>query len=558
MTLPKRPDTHKLEDDSRAFFANLVDGELFICREDGRQDYGVDLRLELLIEDQRPSNVHIYVQLKGHKRFEYDGQKVKQVIKVSTLEYLLNNPLSMVAAYSKAEGRVVYAMITKPYLKAINSSWRDQKTLTIYLENEFSTEAQKALHATALKQHETLKLINDQIETSITSDQSENIILLKDNAIPESQVIADLNKFGHALVNEGDLRLLDNLLGRISKKALETDQGLLMLQAHFYFNIGDLSNAEACARRYRRQSKGITDRNTKFVRLIELSVRRIEETLTGPEKQELLKTLEWDESPDYLTLWSDIIKSRALTRELSPDETRKEYEILSTRARQLPESVRELVEIQIEADRLSLEALFFDSELIWLVGGRIMLDTLGIDVPVQSPITKAAELIKQGSDWIIGYSALLERAKKCSSQVIYADVLYSYVISAIGASRNLIGISRSFPQLGIDIHMARERLEAQIPRLDYCFDFWTYIGDHHASTKALIEKHEIYTLLGKTNLAEEVAHTVIERIDRYDLEKLRSEIEQDEKGNRTLKFIPLPTFPANNDEVDYRQTAPED
>ncbi len=546
MTLPKRIDTHKLESDSRLFFEQLVDDDLFTCRREVL-DYGVDLQLELLIDRQLASNVRIHVQLKGHERFEYNGNAVKQEIKVSTLNYLLNHFFSMVAAYSKAEKRVVYRMITKPYLRAINSSWREQKTLMIDLENEFCDEAQKALHASVLERHKILKPINDQIETSMSSGQLENLILMKDKAILESQLITDLNKFGHALVNEGDLPLVRDLLGRISKREIETDLGLLQLQTHFYFNTGDLNNAEACAKRFRRLSEGRTDKNTRFVRLIELSVRRIEETLTYLEKQELLETLRFDESPDYLIFWSDIIKSRVFTQKLGRTEAQEEYERMRIRAQQLDVSIRELVEIQIEADRLSSETFFFGTGSIEHFYERGLRERLGIAMPSRELILQAKQLNNQISQMMADYHAVLERVERSRATNLYVDVLYSYVSSINNINYIRLSISSAFPELGINVQTARKMLEDHIVGLDYCFNFWNYIGDYLKSTKALVQKHGIYRWLGKTYLAGEVATTTIERIDRYDLEALRSEIEQDKKGQRTLKFISLHTNSTGSD-----------
>jgi hypothetical protein len=557
MKLPKRPNTHKLEDESRLFFESLVKSDLFLCREGDRKDYGVDLRLELMLDKSLTSNVHIHVQLKGHEDFEYSKGRVKQEIEVSTLEYLLQQPMSIVACYSRAQKSIRYVVLSEQYLASVNPEWREQKSLTIYPEVEFTPDAQKSLHASAWKRHQMLKSVNDQLDSSISPDQVSNMIVLKDKIVPESELVNDLKRFGHALVSRGDLPLVRELLGRVSNKTLNTDLDILKLQAHLHFNESDLGAAEHTAAQFRRIAEINGLQEDEFIHWLVLSIHRIQDVLTEDEKRELSEARPPRITPEYVLLKSDMIKSRSLAREIGLDVIRQEYETLKEWCNHLDGETREMVEIQVDADRISIEMLFFNDDFIRAVGQRATRKTLGVELPESERLRRAKQMIERGAKLMLDYLDVLDRAEKCHSRVLYVDVVYSYVTSQVEYYTVTLSLAENFPDMGIKSADVGNRLERMIPRLDFCFAYWNHIGDFYRSTKVIGMKHAVYVLLKNDVMAAAASDEFVERVRRFGLKDMERDIEQDDQGHRRLHTVSLPTVSHDDETTDYRGIAPE-
>jgi hypothetical protein len=327
------------------------------------------------------------------------------------------------------------------------------------------------------------------------------------------------------------------------------------LQAHFHFNEGSLRDAEAAIKRFRRVAPDLYEQDDKFLRRLELNIRRIRGDLTEQEKEEWSNATILQNSPEFISLRSDVIKSRALARELSPTEVKAEYASLKELTTKLDGEIKEIISIQIESDELFLSSLYFDSAYIRMIGARLAHEYSGIEWPVEQRIKCAVKLQQHAEQVISGFVNLLERAAKSPSQSQYIDVLYTYAVSSISNMRTVIAISRNHPQIGLTAINPHETLERRLKQLDVCFNYWDSVGDYFRSAGALDSKFNVLMLMDRKSEAQEVSSNFVKRVTRFGLDELEKFIGEDANGTRQLIYTAPPEF--NDEENDSRDVAPE-
>lgn len=151
MNLPIVADEHEQERKSIREFRNIMEGDFFIIRDCRESDYGNDLLLELKIDKQFASNFTAGVQLKDKKcskKIHNQDGSYSYSIKVSNLNYLLNNTRSIIAIYLEDEKKFVWEWVHEIEKKAdekeIDFSVTKQKTYT-YRFNKFLDEDSKKI-----------------------------------------------------------------------------------------------------------------------------------------------------------------------------------------------------------------------------------------------------------------------------------------------------------------------------------------------------------------------------------------------------------------------------
>lgn len=183
----------------------ISQGRLFLVRKEFKMDFGVDLRLELLLEENNASNFKIDVQMKNvkkAKRFNNDGSYSYQ-IKISTLNYLLNSINSLFLIY--LEDRDIFL-------------WEWCYTIRKYIEdNNVNIDTQKSISYRfnkTLNEHELQKIFNEvktKYEKILSVDKNSKLKNIKQNS-------SDLNISVDSIVTKYNLRIIYDYL--VNKKQL--------------------------------------------------------------------------------------------------------------------------------------------------------------------------------------------------------------------------------------------------------------------------------------------------------------------------------------------------
>jgi|GEM_PF-5628257 len=136
--LPKDDANAKLQRRSLAVFNERVSQDKFIVRQETVSDYGVDLGVEAVLGDH-PLNYRGQIQLKGRSGLTPNSQKCFALsVETSNLNYLLNGECPFYVLFRPEDETLWYvsARGEEARLKAENPSWRQQKSVTLYLRNQ--------------------------------------------------------------------------------------------------------------------------------------------------------------------------------------------------------------------------------------------------------------------------------------------------------------------------------------------------------------------------------------------------------------------------------------
>ena len=149
--LPKRDRNRAIEEKAEAAFQKLISqSEDFILQGADRKDYGTDCQIEVVQQDQ-PTNVRVYVQLKGTESALKTDGSVSIEIRRTNLNYLLAQPYSFYVCYHVPSEslRVSFVENVLRQYEHDGESWTEQQTLTINFLDVLTVDRLKALAALA-------------------------------------------------------------------------------------------------------------------------------------------------------------------------------------------------------------------------------------------------------------------------------------------------------------------------------------------------------------------------------------------------------------------------
>jgi hypothetical protein len=142
-SLPMRPQEHVYSDLGVRKFCELFTDPWFISREEAKNDYGVDVVLEALVDDgKHPTNVRSHAQVKAStKKPNLDGS-YSYSVSFSNLNYLLNNPNSLYIFYSAKEDKLLYCTAESAY-----KSYNGTKNVTIHFTDILDRQVVQNIHS---------------------------------------------------------------------------------------------------------------------------------------------------------------------------------------------------------------------------------------------------------------------------------------------------------------------------------------------------------------------------------------------------------------------------
>ena len=181
--LPQRSKEHVYGDQGVIKFCNLFTDPWFIAREESRNDYGVDVVIEALLENGRyPTNIRIHAQIKSSNKGPNKDGSYSYSVPFSNLNYLLNTPSSFYVFYSIKEDKLYYCSAESVYKK-----YKGKDNITVRFKKVLDEKSLKEIYHymidTSLSIRDLLlspnrrKLINRQ-DLIYTTDEEGKVILM--------------------------------------------------------------------------------------------------------------------------------------------------------------------------------------------------------------------------------------------------------------------------------------------------------------------------------------------------------------------------------------------
>lgn len=193
--LPGRGNNHAIEEKAEAAFKSfLASSDHFILQQADRKDYGTDCQVEVL-DQGKPSNVRLHVQLKGSERELNADQSLSIKVDRTNLNYLVAQSYSFFVAYHVPTGSLqiatVEGVLHQYEHKGIH--WNEQETLTVRFSETLTLERLEALGGLALS---STRVLRDQriAQVSAASDDLVDNLLGSQPAIhvPDDPELASI------------------------------------------------------------------------------------------------------------------------------------------------------------------------------------------------------------------------------------------------------------------------------------------------------------------------------------------------------------------------------
>jgi len=256
----------------------------FIFREEN-PDYGVDVDVELITDDQNVSSWKFAIQIKSKEQLkiitERDEQLISLPFEVSRLGYLSRRApaFGLVVAYGETD-RVYYYDYVENIISRLDNhpnrvGWRDQETVNLLFPLVLITDQEvAAIHKKMLTRHENhARLISEHGKQF----NIPNLQYVQENPgkvdFSDPKQIADyLIKFGSYLVTQGEFSLILGLLGRISQDVVNNSLDLVFLSAITYTQTGSVTDAEYFLRKINKRTSELSDEQKGIIQFSQLRV----------------------------------------------------------------------------------------------------------------------------------------------------------------------------------------------------------------------------------------------------------------------------------------------
>jgi hypothetical protein len=172
--LPESDENARLQRESFKALDRLLSGQnTFVFRHEPIEDFGVDGSLELNI-DGHMTNFRAQVQMKSsaHLKATADGYIARQV-ESANLNHLLNGtcPLYLLWDESTDAFWYLWAQDENRRLSTDNSSWREQKTITLKFREKFTANSFSVLQKRILDSGRLLRKIHDSLARATDGEQ---------------------------------------------------------------------------------------------------------------------------------------------------------------------------------------------------------------------------------------------------------------------------------------------------------------------------------------------------------------------------------------------------
>jgi len=257
----------------------------FISREE-YPDYGVDLDVEIILNDTGASSKKFAIQIKSTTSVSTTIHDNKNSItlefKTSRLGYLARREpaYGLIILYDESDN-LCYFDYVEDIIKRLDESdrrtgWRDQKTVTILLPFQIITSKElKHIHQKFATRYENSHLLIKEhglkYNIPLLNLNEERPTILPDFNDPY-QVASFLEKHGGFLFSEHEYRLILQLFGRITKDQVLSSVNLVFLSAITYTHSGNVIEAEYYLRRATKMLGQMTDEEKAIIKFSKVRI----------------------------------------------------------------------------------------------------------------------------------------------------------------------------------------------------------------------------------------------------------------------------------------------
>lgn len=141
-SLPRRSISHINSDLGVRSFCELFTDPWFVVREESKNDYGVDLVIEALVDNGgHPTNIRCHAQIKSSNKKKNQDGSFSYSVAASNLNYLLNSPNSFYVFYSIREDKLYYCSAENAY-----KNHRGRKNTTVRFEKILDSNLLKDIY----------------------------------------------------------------------------------------------------------------------------------------------------------------------------------------------------------------------------------------------------------------------------------------------------------------------------------------------------------------------------------------------------------------------------
>lgn len=254
-------DNPTIDDNSKRSEESVLEVKRFFTRKNGfinreeNPDYGVDLDVELILENTQASSWKFAIQIKSAesvKKIQNNGQEfVCLNFKTSRLGYLCRRSpaFGIIILYDEISKLCYFdyveEIVNRVTLIKGNEAWKVQKSVNIYLLNQtLNSETIRSIYEKFHQRHKNHELL------LISHGKSYNIPVMgtiKSNDIDFNNindVVEFLTEFGNHLVNKQEFRMLLSLIHDLPLSKVIQSNVLIYLAAITYGQVGYIIEAE--------------------------------------------------------------------------------------------------------------------------------------------------------------------------------------------------------------------------------------------------------------------------------------------------------------------------
>lgn len=420
--LPKSDPAHVLSRRSRDRFRSVVQGNLFIVREEGDPDYGKDLSVEVIV-GRSVTNFRFQVQLKSLETSDPNADgSISYAIDVANVCYLLNCPKSMYVLYTADDEVLRYQWVDELLrkLESENPSWKLQQTVTVRFDQVLDAAALNEIHAEARRCGTLARDVTHCLgRVGMVGPVSIRVDVAGLQVQDLTQVAAFIELHGMDLVAGGHARTLVDRTEGIPPELLRAPKAALAIA------WAELLCGRPLAARSRLQpldaaSLGDEAKDFRDLLLVQAGA------MVGMIKREDLQVRLDDIASRSTALAAQVRLAAARRRYLASRQEPDAAQAVLTAANAIKDvdGLAQEVYLQAKLSVLEVQGHEILSDVVATVHGARMRKRLGIMRGSRHTGVAAVETVKRFASWSHAMNVVLVEGAKLPHPLLTADALY--------------------------------------------------------------------------------------------------------------------------------------
>lgn len=317
--LPLADEKAVLQRRSLAALSTVLPKDRFIVRNEGAEDYGVDVSIEVLSAGNA-TNCRAQVQLKARSglRPNRDGS-FSVPIKVSNLNYLLNGPCPVYILYRPESDELFFAFALDEQRRnhAQNPSWMAAGTVTIRLATRLYEGTFASFGARIIEEAQRHRKLRDAVAAATPGRPHRLEVADQDGVLTAEEARRMLLQHGLNIVSWGFSGRVLDMIGLLPQSDVRASAALLLVRGHAEFSNGHYLAAQASLREAAVKARDLGADDAQFLTYLVYTVEFALGELTPAAFRERCDA--WRESAsEHLALQYDLARLWSLRTEIGP------------------------------------------------------------------------------------------------------------------------------------------------------------------------------------------------------------------------------------------------